>query len=523
MTDTKTLRDIVIVGGGSAGWMTAAYLARGLTDVNITLIESSDIPTVGVGEATIAAVHRFLDFFGLQEKDWMPACKATYKHSIRYRNWHAPGEIYWHPFEKVAGYKSRLHMGHYWYCGQIAQKNPPSRLSFYEDCFFSVDYLKNNLIPRLTRSDGKPDHFFTLPDDAADKFEIPVTYAYHFDAALMGEFLKTRIAKPEGVTQIIDEISTVRQNERGEIAELVTKSGKIITADLFIDCTGFTSLLLDKTLHEPFEYYAEHLPCDRALAVQIPYVDKAAEMHPYTGATALSAGWVWAIPLTHRIGTGYVYCSAFKTDDAAEAEFRNFLGEERVKDITMRQIKIRVGKHKRVWVKNVIAIGLSAGFIEPLESTGLAFVHLALEKLVHHIKDDHSNVGKVSAYNEFNRQMMDEARDFLSIHYALTAREDSAFWRHCKHDLNLSPAMTAELERYQRRLPNGLERIIFADSSWTCILVGMNYLPETSFYKALPDDEVITNLKFMHQLKVLKALHKNQFLKQSDFVEKYFG
>ncbi len=520
---TESLKNIVIVGGGSAGWMTAAYLSKGLPDVKITLVESADIPTVGVGEATIASIHEYLDFLKLKEADWMPFCKATYKYTIRYNNWHALGDTYWHPFEKLAFISPHAHVGHSWYADFIKQKNASrDRLKFHEECFFSTEFVKKNLIPTVRLGNDYCQSFF-VPADTGKAHEVFVPYAYHFDAGLFGEYLKQHVAKPNGVTQIIDDITAVHQDERGFIKGLETKSGKKITGDLFVDCTGFASLLLDKTLKEPFEFYAPYLPCDRALAIQLPYEDIADEMHPYTQATALSAGWVWKIPLTHRIGTGYVYCSAFKSDDEAEAEYREHIGAARVKDITVRKIKIRVGKHERVWVKNCVGIGLAAGFIEPLESTGLAFVHLTLAKLVAHLKDGFYNAGKVAAYNAYNKEVMNEARDFLTVHYALTSREDSAFWQHCKYDLKLSEFAQGELLTYQQRLPNQLRRIIFGDYSWACILIGMNYLPEATQYNTLDVEELKKNLAFLTRLKNLRLANRGQFVLQSEFVKTKFS
>lgn len=501
MSDGK-VKEIVIVGGGSAGWMTASYLKKARPEMNVTLVESSDIPIIGVGEATIAHLAQFMLFLGLEEKKWMPACDASYKYAIRFNNWHEKGDSYWHPFEPIPTFQNSNHLGFFWWYDRYRHNPQRSRETFYSDCFMGVDLLKQNLIPKHAGSRDFVDLFDLNIDGITHRQQVG--YAYHFDAGLFGEYLKSSVAKPMGVNQIIDDVTNVNLGENGFIDYLDTKSGRKIHADLFVDCTGFLALLIDKTFHEPFETYSDTLFCDRAIAMQVPYENRPEEAHPYTTATALSSGWVWNTPLTSRRGTGYVYCSAFKTEDEAEAEYRQFLGESRVSDLKARHLKIRVGKHRRTWVKNCVAIGLSSGFIEPLESTGIHFIHISALKLAESLEGGYFNKGDMDAYNWYITEMMQEVREFLSLHYALTRREDSAFWREVKFNTTLHGIAPEILSKSRTSFPMGQTGVVFQNSSWVCVLNGMNHVPAPDPYLHVKPETLNvqrTLINGMHQLK----------------------
>ncbi len=293
----------------------------------------------------------------------------------------------------------------------------------------------------------------------------------------------------------------------GRIESLNTGTGNKITADLYIDCTGFRSLLLDKTLAEPFESYSRSLFVDRAIALRVPYDDPESEMHPYTSSTALSSGWVWNIPVADRIGTGYVYSSAFSSDDDAENELRVHLGKDRVKDISANRLNIgRVGKHRNTWVGNCVGIGLSSGFLEPIESTSLHFVYAGVAKLAEALGDGYYNAATISAYNMFITDMMEEARDFIVAHYALTQREDSAFWAAVKYDTVVPESLGRVLSRARLALPEAdSEQIIFKYSSWACILAGMNFFPNPAGYANMQQQDVIQHYRLMNEMKKLGA------------------
>lgn len=515
--ESGRISKLAIVGGGSAGWMTAAYLSRTQPWLDITLVESSDIPIIGVGEATIAYLANFLRRLGLKDKDWMPFCNGAYKYAIRFDNWHQQGEQYWHPFEAFPYYRSQTSLAAYWWYQQILKGGPIDRDSLYTDCFLCTDVLKQNKLPRPLGS-GDFQHDFML-GSGQDAFRHRVGYAYHFDAGLFGEFLKTHVAKPAGVKHIIDDVTEIHQDERGYISHLDIKSGAKIEADLFVDCSGFRSLIIEQTLKEPYQTFSDTLFCDKAIAMQIPYENRTEELRPYTTATALSTGWVWNTPLTSRRGTGYVYCSGFKSKDEAEEEYRNHLGVDRVKDLTTRHIDIRVGKFARTWVKNCVAIGLSSSFVEPLESTGIHFIHQAADKLSSAIDGGSFRSGDVVAYNWYINEMIGQVKEFLGVHYGLTAREDSPFWKEVKYNTNLDIGNLPEiLAKARYRMLSNENGLTFGNNSWIAILNGMNYLPVKDPQLAIPPAELKIQMDFIAEMKTLKSQLLNTAPNHAEFL-----
>ena len=459
------VKKILIVGGGSAGWSTAAYMSKHLKDVDIELIESSDIPVVGVGESTVPPIVEFMKDLGVAEEEWMPKCNATIKSSIRFEDFHQLGEPpIWYPFEPVEVVNNRP-LSRYWHYKHLTDPSYSDRYTFY-------DY--NFIVPEICRQNKTVK---SIPG---------VSYAYHFDAGLWGEFLKG-YAKSNGVVQHVDTITEVKQNANGNITGVCRKGGPDIEADLFIDCSGFASLLIGKTLQEPFIDFYKYLFNNKAIAMPVSYENKEAEMVSYTNCHALSAGWVWTTPLYHRIGTGYVYCDKYKSPDEAEQEFREHLGFDRVKDVDARHIDIRVGKHERTWVNNCVAIGLSAGFIEPLESTGLFIIQGAVQLLTNIlVKDGGYNSCDRKVYNDSITRLLEIIRDFLTCHYALTEREDTPYWHDVKYHSAISDTLSEKLQFARLAMPDiqhinrfdnaSLAGFSFNDG-WQCILTGMNYLP----------------------------------------------
>ncbi len=460
------IKRIVIVGGGSSGWMTAAFLAKRLENIDITVIEASDIPIIGVGESTIPPIIHFLKAMGLEESDWMPVCNATYKSAIRFKDFYSTEDpAFWYSFEPMGNLAGRP-VSRYWHNKYLTDPAFSDRFTFYDYCFVAPEICREN----------KSLHSMTQ-----------VGPAYHLDAGLLGEFL-IKFAQDNGVERIIDKIKGVNRNEDGSIQSLIRENGSDLEADLFIDCTGFSSLLMGKTLQEPFEEYYDYLFNDKAVALRHPYQDKEKEMFSYTGCTAVSSGWIWQIPLYNRMGAGYVYCSRYQSEDEAELELRQFLGEERMKDVETNHINIRVGKHQRTWVKNCIAIGLSSGFIEPLESTGLFIVQLQVETLAHILGGNDGDVSQVDIriFNKVVTDLYEGIRDFLICHYALTSREDTPYWKDIKYKTKI-PDSLVELLRFARMTIPDLPIIRqiyqpnFGDYSftdgWQSILIGMNYLP----------------------------------------------
>ncbi len=388
---------VLIVGGGSAGWMTAATLESQFPNYKISLIESKNISTVGVGESTLGQITDWMRLLKIKDEDFIKHVDGSYKLSIKFTNFYKKGEAFHYPFGGTVVEGNKSDTNDWWFKKILDPKTP---YSDYADCMYPLQmaYVNQN------------------------KFDIDqVQRAYHFDATKLGLWLKNNYCKK--IKHIVEDVVSIEQDENG-IKSLNNKH----KADLYIDCTGFKSLLLDKTLKEPFESYSDMLPNDSAWATKILYEDKEKELVPYTNCTAIENGWVWNIPLWSRIGTGYVYSSKFVDDETALKEFKKHLGRN---DLEFKNIKMRVGIHNRLWVKNVVGIGLSAGFIEPLESNGLYTVHEFLSKLVRNLGRDKISQWDRDNFNYQCKHMFKEFSEFVGLHYALSHRDDTEYWKNC--------------------------------------------------------------------------------------------
>ncbi len=477
----QKIESVIIVGGGSAGWMTAAYLNKALGEsVQINLVESATISTIGVGEATFSTIKLFFDFLGLDEREWMPSCNAAYKLAIKFVNWNAERQHFYHPFQRyeiVDGFniaewwlKLKEDMNAYDYsCFTIPALCDRKR---------SPRYLDGRVFDSKVEEQFKPEQAFQKNVLLDLKIQYP--YAYHFNASLLANFLKD-FAMQNGVEQILDEVLDVKLAEDGSIAHLATKEHGDIKGDLFIDCTGFRGLLINKALGEPFIPFSNSLLCDSAIALQVPRDIATEGINPYTTATALSAGWVWNIPLYGRDGTGYVYSSAFASQEEAEKEFREHLGSAS-DNLNPLHIKMRIGRNRNSWVKNCVAIGLSSGFVEPLESTGIFFIQHGIEQLVADFPDKSFNDELVKSYNKAVANCIDGIRDFLILHYYCSSRCDTPFWEATRHELMIPEALKERLKLWKIRLPNN--RNInqnyhgFESYSYSVMLLGLGYRPE---------------------------------------------
>jgi hypothetical protein len=474
VNNANKIKNIVIVGGGTAGWLSAAFLSKALNytqrdTCQITLIESSDIPTVGVGEATVPSLARSLKYLGISELDWMPKCNATFKLAIKFVNWSGIPETseFWHPFGKLA-YHQSLPLSSYW----LKEKLQGKFTSFAESCFEQVHLCKANKSPKL--------------DLWLQSHTRQIQYAYHLDAGLLATYLKEK-SKKQGVKQVVDKVVDVSLDKRGFIESVTTENHGKFEADLFIDCSGFQGLLINQALQEPFISYADSLLCDRAIALSIPYENqdkynsKSGGIEPYTTSTALSSGWAWRIPLVSRTGNGYVYASDFITQEQAEIEFRKHLGKASEK-IECRHLKMRIGRTKNAWVKNCVSVGLSNGFIEPLESTGIYLIEIALSNLINYFPDKTFNQSIINNYNKVIQNHYEEIRDFIIMHYCLSNREDTQFWRTNKYHLSLPDTLKEKLDLWRVMLPSDEQFLskLFPEYSYISILDGMNHLPEQS-------------------------------------------
>jgi len=480
------INKIVIVGGGSSGWMTAALLSHRLKFLDITLIESKKVSTIGVGESTLGHINRFMAALDLKDEDWMAECNATYKTSIKFTDFKEKGTYFHYPFgvydtaDTVVGPKDW-----FWYQAYGDKKYPDTDFAeMYVPSVLMTDQLK------LCRNEDRK-----IPG-----FEFHQHTAYHMDAEKFGQMLKRKYAIPNGVKHIQDTVIDIKQNEQGEISEIITEDGLHLTADLFIDCTGFSKLLIEKVMGTKFISFGDTLFNDRALAARVPYIDPEAEMHSVTNCTAIENGWVWDIPLWTRRGTGYVHSSKFADWDQAEREFRNHLalriGQEKAEETEMKRISIRHGIQDVPWTKNVCAIGLALGFIEPLESTGLLTTHENIMRLCDTLwrRDGYVNKIDVDGWCYAAREEIEGFRQFVSLHYALTKREDTEYWRYVTHNVDymgetlrdLKPVTRTNVQGfvYNMNVNINVPEVIAGE---TFIFAGMGYNP---FSKMRADVEV---------------------------------
>ena len=401
------LNKLVVVGGGTAGAMTAYTLKKFFPNKNITIIESKTIPTVGVGESTLGRFNNWLGMLGIEDTDFMKECDASYKLSIRFEDFYQKGDGGFHyPFGRpnIENNKAKLND---WYFKKILY--PDTHNSDYARCLYSVMALVDeNKISNTS-----------LPNWSFER-----DAAYHFDATKFGNCLKKEFEWIGGKIEV-GSIVKVNQNNNG-ITSLYLDTHKYISADLYIDCSGFKSLLLGQTLKEPFESYSNILPNNSAWATHLPYKNKEQELVPYTNCTAIENGWIWKIPLWSRIGAGYVYSDKYISDDDALKQFQKYLG---TKDLEFKKLKMRTGMHKNIWVKNVCAIGLSAGFIEPLESNGLLSVHEFLFQLVRTLQKPAISEFAKQNFNIYCRSFLNGFAEFVALHYALSVRTDTPYWQ----------------------------------------------------------------------------------------------
>ena len=418
------IKNIAIIGGGSSGWMTAAALSKLCPNVTVTLVESKKIGTVGVGESTLGHINRYLKLLGLKDEDWMPACNATYKNSIRFTNFREnDGTSFEYPFG--AGYDFTDCNSGLATHGHLAALYPDE---FTPDTFAKM-YASSNTALALHNKQTKN------KDRALRHFNFDYDTAYHLDAGLFGEYLKDAICIPNGVVHKIGDVHSYIKDSKENLTTILCEDGTNVCADLFIDCTGFKSMLLEGWMGQQFIPFDKHLANDSAWACRLPYTNREEQMHNVTDCHALGNGWVWNIPLWSRIGTGYCFSSRFISAEGAQIEFKEHLeatyGKEIAEAADMFHINIKHGYRRKAFVKNVVGIGLSYGFVEPLESTGLLTTHENILKLVDLInrRKGYITNSEKEAYNFSVEYDLVGFRDFVSMHYALSMRTDTPYWR----------------------------------------------------------------------------------------------
>jgi tryptophan halogenase len=490
--EAQKVRKIVIAGGGTSGWCAAAALARHLGPLlEITLIESDDIGTVGVGEATFPTIRTFHGILGLDEREFLRATRGSIKLAISFENWARKGDRYIHSFgvNGKSTWLSEFH--HFWLAAKAAGFG-----------------------------DELGDYCFELQAAKAHRFvtseNSPISYAYHFDATLYARYLRTR-CEAQGVTRIEGKIGRVKQHpETGFIEALVMESGERIEGDFFIDCTGFRGILIEQTLKAGYEDWSHWLRNDSAVALQTdcPLDD----IPPYTRAIAHDSGWQWKIPLQHRQGTGHVYSTAYTTDDEArKVLLDNLDGDIRVE---LRLLKFLTGRRKSAWVKNCVAIGLAGGFIEPLESTSIHLIQSGVTRLLRMFPFDGCSESLVRQYNEQSRLEYERVRDFIILHYKATQRDDTPYWRDCR-DMEVPDTLAQRLELFHESghvFPDADD--VFRIDSWLQVMVGQR-LEAKSFH---PVARILSEDRLRRMLETLKgniATAVAQMPTHREFLEKY--
>ena len=490
------INSIWIVGGGIAGTSTACVLKQTFPHKDIRLIEGKSIPTVGVGESTLSQINSFLQLLNIQDKDFMKECDASYKLSIRFENWKTENSGSFHyPFGSPYYSESVLNYN-YWYYKKFLKPETPN--SDFADCMFPHMALinENKVCPK---------------EGVFPSWNMKNDAAYHFDANKLSDLLKKKFRELGGRI-LVEDIVNIQRNEDGSIKQLDLHTGNSIKADLYIDCTGFKSLLLDKTMKEPFESYEDMLPNNSAWATKLPYVDKEKELVCYTNCKAVENGWIWNIPLWSRMGTGYVYSDKYISDDDALKQFQNHLGTE---DLEFKKLDMRIGVHKRLWVKNVCAIGLSAGFIEPLESNGLLTIHTFLMKLVPILKKKIVNEFAIQHFNLACRRMFRGFAEFVAMHYALSDRTDTEYWKDIqKRNYHIEEKFIDEKSDFQLAFRNKMEEHYWHTiGGLPCIATGMDWFPTT--FEEIRYAEA--NFSIEHYEKEWKHILENLEKRKKDF------
>ncbi|MES1199057.1 MAG: tryptophan halogenase family protein [Pseudomonadota bacterium] len=492
----RSKQRVVIAGGGTAGWMAASTLAKYLGPLaEIELIESDEIGTVGVGEATIPQIRNFTQALEIDEDEMIRATQATFKLAIRFENWLKLGHSYYHTFGDTGIPLNRAPFQHFW----LRARHDPR----FADLWAYNANAHACLGEKFTRA----------PFQMGTR-SIPIAYAFHFDATLFAKYLRG-YSEARGVRRTEGKIVEVQQHgESGDVTGLTLESGRVVEGDLFLDCSGFRALLIEGTLKAGFEDWSHWLPCDRAFAVPTRNVGAT---HPYTQSTAHEAGWQWRIPLQHRTGNGHVFCSAHVSEDAAREVLLAYVQGEVLAE--PRLLKFKAGRRRETWKNNVIAIGLAGGFLEPLESTSIHLIQSGIARLLGMFPN-----GPVAEAEraEFNRQSAQEyarIRDFIILHYHLNERSDSPFWIQCR-EMSIPEELARKLAYF--RASGGIYREqedLFTESSWLQVMVGQGLMPERyhPFADQISDADLegfLTNMRTIMDRAASAMPTQAQFIKQ---------
>jgi tryptophan halogenase len=486
--------NIVIAGGGSAGWMTAAALSNARPECRITLIESEEIGIVGVGEATIPPIKAFNKILGLDEFEFMRRTQGSYKLGIQFVDWVERGRRYFHPF---GTYGRAFDFGHFLYYWQQAQQVGQVASSIDDYCMAWVVADQARFAPPLSD-----------PRSVLSTYD----YAYHFDASLYAAFLR-EVSERRGVTRIEGRIVETRLNgETGDVETLRLQDGREVSGELFIDCSGFRGLLIEEALHTGYENWTHWLPCDRAVAVPC---ESAGDFLPYTRSTARTAGWQWRIPLQHRIGNGYVYSSNYLDDAAARATLlANLDGKALAEPRTLRFV---TGRRRQIWNRNVVAIGLSSGFLEPLESTSLHLIQANILRLLANFPGRNIDPAVRDEFNRISNSELERVRDFLILHYHLNRRGDGELWRYCAN-MPIPDTLSESIGHFRRhgRLVQR-EHELFVRASWLAVHVGQLNIPEACDQP--PQAHGTDSLKWLERMRTTLLAEASRLPTHQQFIE----
>ena len=498
-TGPASIRRVVIVGGGTAGWMTAALLAQAMgPQLDIQLIESSEIGIVGVGEATIPQIRHVSQFLGIDEDELLKASRGTIKLAVQFNDWRRIGDTYLHAFSDVGLPLGLASFQHYWLRNRRENPDAPDLWTY------SINAQAANL------------NRFARMDKVGDSPLTGIRYAYHFDAARFGQLLR-RHAEQRGVVRTEGKVVDVTLREiDGFIESIRLESGETIAGDLFIDCSGFRGLLIEGALKTGYDSWQHWLPCDRAVVIASEH---GHAVRPYTQASAQKAGWQWRIPLQHLDSNGHVYCSKHVSDDEATATLLSHLEGPALGE--PRQLRFHTGIRKRVWNRNCIAMGLASGFIEPLESTSIHLMQSSVARLLTMFPDKHFDPSLVDEYNRQTRFEYERTRDFIALHYHATERDDTAFWRQCA-TMELPEGLAHRIELFRNSghvFRDGEE--LFTPMGWLQVMIGQGIIPAR--YHPLADGLSQAQLDgFLTDIRTLVDRAVATMPAHADFIARHF-
>lgn len=496
------VRQVVIVGGGTSGWMCAAALSRLIqhAGVSITLVESDEIGTIGVGEATIPPLLTFNALLGLNESDFIRNTQGTFKLGIEFVDWYRIGHRYIHPFGKFGIDAQAIKFHQLWL-----------KLSRHPDTAAEAGELSDYNLCSVAARLG----CFTRPAGSPNSLLSSLRYAYHFDAGLYAKYLR-QYSEARGVVRVEGKVTKVALREPdGFIKSVTLQSGQTIEGELFVDCSGFRGLLISQTLNVGYENWTHWLPCDSAVAVPCETTEPPV---PYTRSTADKAGWRWRIPLQHRVGNGYVYSSEFISD--ADAEARLLATLDGAPLANPRLLKFVTGHRHKFWDKNCVALGLAGGFIEPLESTSIHLVQTGVAKLLALFPDRSFAQPEIDEYNRATRAEYELTRDFIILHYKATERDDAPLWVKCR-DMDVPDTLKQKIElfRSRGRVVRWAEDV-FTEDSWIAVLLGQGIVP--AGYDPLVDSLPLENTRrFMRHIKDVTAKTAHAMPTHQKFIDQY--